>query len=51
MGCSDPETIFLTDGTSSGMQNVLNLLIRNEKDGVSFNLLLVVVLSFYDILL
>jgi hypothetical protein len=33
------------------MQNVLNLLIRNEKDGVSFNLLLVVVLSFYDILL
>ncbi|CAK9192099.1 unnamed protein product [Sphagnum troendelagicum] len=31
---SDPETIFLTDGTSSGVQKVLNLLIRNEKDGI-----------------
>jgi mannose/fructose-specific phosphotransferase system component IIA len=51
LGCSDPETIFLTDGTSGGVQNVLNLLIRTEKDGVSFNLLLVVALCFYDILL
>jgi glutamate--glyoxylate aminotransferase len=31
---SDPETIFLTDGASKGVQQVLNALIRNEKDGV-----------------
>jgi hypothetical protein len=34
LGCSDPETIFLTDGASKGVQQVLNALIRNEKDGV-----------------
>ncbi|CAK9217287.1 unnamed protein product [Sphagnum troendelagicum] len=31
---SDPETIFLTDGASKGVQQVLNALIRNEKDGI-----------------
>ncbi|KAL3687631.1 hypothetical protein R1sor_013940 [Riccia sorocarpa] len=31
---SDPEHIFLTDGASKGVQQVLNALIRNEKDGV-----------------
>lgn len=36
MGGSDPETIFLTDGASKGVQQVLNALIRNEKDGVFY---------------
>ncbi|BBN09233.1 alanine transaminase [Marchantia polymorpha subsp. ruderalis] len=31
---SDPELIFLTDGASKGVQQVLNALIRGEKDGV-----------------
>lgn len=34
--CSDPENIFLTDGASKGVAQVLNALIRDEKDGVSF---------------
>jgi glutamate--glyoxylate aminotransferase len=31
---SDPENIFLTDGASKGVAQVLNALIRDEKDGV-----------------
>ncbi|KAI5079766.1 hypothetical protein GOP47_0005245 [Adiantum capillus-veneris] len=31
---SDPELIFLTDGASKGVAQLLNLLIRDEKDGV-----------------
>eukprot|EP00249_Psilotum_nudum_P012418 c23775_g2_i1 orf=324-842(+) len=31
---SDPELIFLTDGASKGVTQVLNTLIRNEKDGI-----------------
>eukprot|EP01105_Mastigella_eilhardi_P020345 TRINITY_DN483_c0_g1_i13.p2 TRINITY_DN483_c0_g1~~TRINITY_DN483_c0_g1_i13.p2 ORF type:complete len:486 (-),score=165.94 TRINITY_DN483_c0_g1_i13:1888-3345(-) len=30
----DPESVFLTDGASSGVKLILNLLIRNEKDGI-----------------
>ena len=32
--CSDPELIFLTDGASKGVMQMLNTIIRNEKDGV-----------------
>jgi hypothetical protein len=35
--CSDPENIFLTDGASKGVAQVLNALIRDEKDGVSLS--------------
>ncbi|KAH7298615.1 hypothetical protein KP509_25G051100 [Ceratopteris richardii] len=31
---SDPELIFLTDGASKGVTHLLNILIRNENDGV-----------------
>lgn len=30
----DPELIFLTDGASKGVMQMLNALIRNENDGV-----------------
>lgn len=32
--CSDPELIFLTDGASKGVMQILNTIIRDEKDGV-----------------
>jgi alanine transaminase len=32
---SDPECIFLTDGASDGIKRILNLLIRDENDGVT----------------
>jgi len=31
---TDPENIFLTDGASKGVAQVLNALIRDEKDGI-----------------
>src|SRR5690606_13889280 len=31
---SNPDRIFLGDGASKCIQNVLTLLIRNEKDGI-----------------
>jgi glutamate--glyoxylate aminotransferase len=31
---SDPELIFLTDGASKGVMQLLNVIIRDEKDGV-----------------
>ncbi|KAJ8484287.1 hypothetical protein OPV22_016772 [Ensete ventricosum] len=31
---SDPELIYLTDGASKGVMQILNTLIRNEKDGI-----------------
>eukprot|EP00252_Welwitschia_mirabilis_P020719 TRINITY_DN512_c0_g1_i1.p1 TRINITY_DN512_c0_g1~~TRINITY_DN512_c0_g1_i1.p1 ORF type:complete len:481 (+),score=87.60 TRINITY_DN512_c0_g1_i1:357-1799(+) len=31
---SDPERIFLTDGASKGVMQMLNTLIRNERDGI-----------------
>lgn len=31
---SDPEFVFLTDGASKGVMQMLNTIIRNEKDGV-----------------
>lgn len=31
---SDPECIFLTDGASDGIKRILNLLIRDDNDGV-----------------
>jgi hypothetical protein len=30
----DPELIFLTDGASKGVMQMLSALIRNENDGV-----------------
>ena len=32
--CSDPELIYLTDGASKGVMQMLNAIIRNERDGV-----------------
>lgn len=32
--CSDPELIYLTDGASKGVMQILNTIIRGEKDGV-----------------
>ncbi|CAN6196633.1 unnamed protein product [Urochloa humidicola] len=32
--CSDPELIYLTDGASKGVMQMLNTIIRNEKDGI-----------------
>jgi aspartate/methionine/tyrosine aminotransferase len=31
---ADPETIFLTDGASKGVQSVLRILISDERDGI-----------------
>jgi aspartate/methionine/tyrosine aminotransferase len=31
---ADPETIFLTDGASKGVQTVLRLLVATERDGI-----------------
>ena len=31
---SDPELIFLTDGASKGVMQLLNVIVRGEKDGV-----------------
>lgn len=31
---SDPELIFLTDGASKGVMQILNSIVRNEKDGI-----------------
>ncbi|XP_009105727.1 glutamate--glyoxylate aminotransferase 2 isoform X2 [Brassica rapa] len=31
---SDPELIFLTDGASKGVMQILNCIIRNQKDGI-----------------
>jgi glutamate--glyoxylate aminotransferase len=31
---SDPELIFLTDGASKGVMQMLNTIIRGEGDGV-----------------
>jgi hypothetical protein len=31
--CSDPELIYLIDGASKGVMQMLNTIIRNEKDG------------------
>ncbi|KAL6007122.1 Glutamate--glyoxylate aminotransferase 2 [Asimina triloba] len=31
---SDPELIFLTDGASKGIMQILNTIIRDEKDGI-----------------
>ncbi|XP_038972315.1 glutamate--glyoxylate aminotransferase 2 isoform X2 [Phoenix dactylifera] len=31
---SDPELVFLTDGASKGVMQILNTIIRNEKDGI-----------------
>ncbi|CAI7789462.1 unnamed protein product [Closterium sp. NIES-54] len=31
---SDPDKIYLTDGASKGVERMLNVLIRNEKDGI-----------------
>lgn len=31
---SDPELIYLTDGASKGVMQMLNTIIRNDKDGV-----------------
>jgi hypothetical protein len=31
---SDPELIYLTDGASKGVMQLLNVIIRDEKDGV-----------------
>lgn len=31
----DPELIFLTDGASKGVMQILNAIIRDENDGVS----------------
>ncbi|CAL9764673.1 unnamed protein product [Musa acuminata subsp. burmannicoides] len=31
---SDPELIYLTDGASKGVMQILNTVIRNEKDGI-----------------
>lgn len=31
---SDPELIFLTDGASKGVMQILNTIIRDEKDGI-----------------
>lgn len=33
---SDPELIFLTDGASKGVMQILNCVIRGEGDGVIF---------------
>lgn len=32
---SDPEHIFLTDGASKGVMQILNTIIRGEGDGVN----------------
>lgn len=34
--CSDPELIYLTDGASKGVMQMLNTIIRNERDGVCY---------------
>lgn len=31
---SNPELIFLTDGASKGVMQILNTIIRDDKDGV-----------------
>lgn len=31
---SDPELIFLTDGASKGVMQILNAIIRSDRDGV-----------------
>ena len=31
---SNPELIYLTDGASKGVMQMLNTVIRNDKDGV-----------------
>ena len=33
---SDPELIYLTDGASKGVMQILNTIIRGEGDGVLF---------------
>lgn len=33
---SDPELIYLTDGASKGVMQMLNTIIRGEGDGVLF---------------
>lgn len=33
---SDPELIFLTDGASKGVMQILNCVIRGEGDGVIY---------------
>ncbi|VAH46578.1 unnamed protein product [Triticum turgidum subsp. durum] len=35
---SDPELIYLTDGASKGVMQMLNAIIRNERDGVWLSL-------------
>lgn len=35
---SDPELIYLTDGASKGVMQILNTIIRNNKDGVKIYL-------------
>lgn len=32
--CSDPELIFLTDGASKGVMQLLNIIVRDKQDGV-----------------
>jgi hypothetical protein len=36
--CSDPELIYLTDGASKGVMQMLNATIRNGRDGVWLSL-------------
>jgi hypothetical protein len=36
--CSDPELIYLTDGASKGVMQMLNAIIRNGRDGVWLSL-------------
>lgn len=46
---SDPELVFLTDGASKGVMQMLNTIIRGEGDGVTANLLsLLIKLYFYS---
>ena len=33
---SDPELIYLTDGASKGVMQILNAIIRGEGDGVTY---------------
>lgn len=43
---SDPELIFLTDGASKGVMQILNTVIRGPSDGVIDNLIWIEQISF-----
>lgn len=48
---SHPDDIFLTDGASSGVKAVMNMMVRDGKDGVRLNFLFVAYLFLLRVIL